>query len=90
MITSILVLLQEDIAVFSVAVAFGIKAQLAGKGCSLGKRCNAEAKCHSNARRVGLSTPMVTLHLLQREHEPRLAMNVDRPTEHGNILLKEH
>jgi hypothetical protein len=58
------------------------------------KRGNAAAEHHRHAQRVGLSASMPTLHLLERTMaipcEARLALNADRPTEHGNIILKEY
>jgi len=58
------------------------------------KHCNAGAEHHRSARRVGLSASMAALRLLQRTMaircEARLALNADRPTEPGNITLKEH
>ena len=61
---------------------------------ALVKHGNAAAGHHRNARRVDLSAPMAALRLLQRtmaiRGEARLAMNADRPTEYGNITLKEY
>ena len=58
------------------------------------KHVNAAAGHHRSARRVGLSASMATLHLLERTMaipcEARLALNADRPTEAGNIILKEY
>jgi len=52
------------------------------------------AEHHRSARRVGLSTSMAALLLLQRTTaircEERLALNVDRPTESQFITLKEY
>ena len=58
------------------------------------KRCNAVAGHHRSARRVGLSASMAALRLLLRTTaincEARLALNADRPTEPGIIMLKEY
>ena len=87
-------LFQGNIAGFSVPVVFRSKTQCAGNGPVLVKHCNAAAEHHRSARRVGLSASMAAFHLLQRtmaiRYEARLAMNADRPTEPGNITLKEH
>ena len=89
-----LVLLQGDNCVYSVAVVFRNKAQCAAKGCSLCTRCNAVAGHHSNALRVGVLTLMVCVVSLGKgvtiTCEPRLAMNLDTPTECVIITLKEY
>jgi len=60
----------------------------------LGKRHNAVAGHAVDALRVGLSAPMAVLRLLAREWaiagETCLVMNADKPTEYGNIFLKEY
>ena len=61
---------------------------------SLGKRHNAVAEHAVDALWVGLTAPMAVLRLLAREWaiagETCLAMNADKPTEFGNIMLKEY
>ena len=58
------------------------------------KHWNAAAGHHRSARRVGLSASMTVLRLLLRtmaiNHKTRLVLNADRPTEPGNIMLKEY
>ena len=75
-------------------MVFRGKAPYAGNGPVLVKYGNAAAGHHRSAQRVGLSASMAAFHLLQRTMaircEARLAMNADRPTEPGNITLKEY
>ena len=89
-----LVLFHGDIAGFSVPVVFRGQAPCAGNGPVLVKRGNAAVEHHRSARRVGLSAPMAAFRLLQRTKaircEARLALNADRPTEPGNITMKEY
>ena len=61
---------------------------------SLVKCCNAVAEQHGGALWVSLSAPMAALRLLERESaipcEARLALNADKLTVCGNIILKEY
>ena len=79
---------------FSVPVVFRSKAHCEGKGHSLVKHCNAAARHHRDALRVNLSTPTHCVATLDKgmalAREPRLAVNVDKLTEHTIITLKEH
>jgi len=88
------VLFQRDIAGFSVPVVFRGKARCAGNGLVLVKRRNAAAGHHRSVQRIGLSASMAAFRILQRtmaiRFEARLALNTDRPTEPGNITLKEY
>ncbi len=61
-----LVLYQGHIMEFSTPEVFRGKTQCAGNGPVLVKQCNAVAGHHRSAQRVGLSTPMTALRLLQR------------------------
>lgn len=87
-------LFQCDIAGFSVPVVFRSKAWCAGNGPVLVKHRNAAEGHHRSVRRIGLSASMAAFRLLQRtmaiRFEARLALNTDRPTEPGNITLKEY
>jgi len=75
-------------------VVFWRKARRAGNGPALVKRRNAAAGHHGSAPRVGLSAPPDGVAALAKGRairgEPRLARNADRPTEGGNITLKEY
>ena len=79
---------------FSVPVVFRSKAQCAGKGHSLVKHGNAAAGHHRDALRVSLSTSTDCVVPLDKgvaiACEARLAVGVDRLTEHAIITLKEH
>ena len=70
------------------------KAQCAGNGCSLPKCCNAAAGYHGDALWVGLSMPMDCVDPLDKGAaivgEARLAMNIDKLTEPGNINWTEY
>ncbi len=61
---------------------------------SLVKCCNAVAELHGDALWVSLSASMAALGLLEREVaipcEARLALNADKLTVCGNIMLKEY
>ena len=90
----LLVLRPSDIAGFSVAVVFRSKAQCAGNGYFLPKCCNAAAGYHGNALWVNLSMPMDCVDPLGHGSaivgEVRLAMNIDKLTEPGNISWTEY
>jgi hypothetical protein len=88
------VLYQGDNDGFSVPVVFRGKAQGEGNGHSLVERWNAAAGHHRGALRVGLSTSADCVAPLGKgtaiAGEARLAVNVDKPTEHAIIPLIEH
>jgi len=73
---------------------FAARHSAQGMALVLAKHCNAAVGHHRSARRVGLSASMAALRLLLRATaincEARLALNADRPTEPGIIMLKEY
>ncbi len=75
-------------------MVFRSKAQCAGNGCSLPKFCNAAAGGHGNALWVSLSMPVDCVDPLDKGAaivgEARLAMNIDKLTESGNISWAEY
>ena len=87
-------LLQHNIAVFSVREGPVGKAPCAANGRVLGHRGNAADGPLASARRVGLSAPLDGVAPLAKDlaiaGEARLARGADRPTEYGNIMLQEH
>ncbi len=89
-----LVLYQYDIAGYSVTVVFCNKAQYTGNGYSLFKYCNTIAGQHDSALWVSLSAHMGgVVPFGNRTTIPcraRLAMNTDRLTVPGNIILIEY
>jgi hypothetical protein len=89
-----LVLYQRDNYGFSIPVVFRSKAQCESNGCSLVEYWNTAAGHHRDALRVGLSTPTDCVPPLDKgmaiAGEARLAVNVDKLTEHAIITLVEH
>jgi hypothetical protein len=79
---------------FSVPVVFRSKAQREVNGYPLGERCNAAARHHRHALRVSLSTSTDCVAPLDKgiaiDCEARLAMNVDKLTEHAIITWIEY
>ncbi len=75
-------------------MVFRSKAQCAGNGCSLPKCCNAAVGYHGDALWVSLSMPMDCVDPLDKGAaivgEARLAMNIDKLTETGNIIWTEY
>jgi len=75
-------------------MVFCSKAQYAGKSYSLSKHCNVVAGHHGNALWVSLSVSMDYVmpfgNRITITYKACLAMNTDKFTEPGNIILKEY
>ncbi len=83
-----------DNCVFSVPVVFRSKAQYEGNGYSLDEYWNVVARNHRDARWVSLSMPTDCVAPLDKGLaivcEVRLAVNIDKLTEHVIITRIKH
>ena len=88
-------LLQDDIAVFSVRERPVGKAPCAANGLRPWQAAATPPTGRSRAPKgLACQRPWTALRLLPRAkaiaREARLARGADRPTEYGNIILQEH